>query len=271
MPELPEVETTRRGIAPVLQGQRVLSVTLRDCRLRWPIDPGLGLILTGQRLDAIERRGKYLLLRFNEGTLLVHLGMSGSLRVVPAATAHRLHEHYDIEFTNGQILRYHDPRRFGCAIWIAGDPLLHPLLRDLGPEPLGPDFDAARLAALARGRRASVKTFLMDSSVVVGVGNIYASESLFLAGIDPRRAAGRVSLQRYAKLVTAVRGVLAASIERGGTTLRDYVNGHGEPGWFAVQLRVYGRTGEACTVCGTAVRQATLGQRSTFWCPACQR
>jgi formamidopyrimidine-DNA glycosylase len=271
VPELPEVETTRRGIAPALAGRRVRSVVLRERRLRWPVDPRLGEILAGQRVRSVDRRAKYLLLRFDRGTLLVHLGMSGSLRVCASDTPPRPHDHYDLRLDGDVVLRYHDPRRFGCALWIEGDPDAHPLLAGLGPEPLGAGFDAGYLAGIARGRRVAVKSFLMDARIVVGVGNIYANEALFLAGIDPRRAAGRVSAPRCGRLVDAVRGVLDEAIERGGTTLRDYVNGAGEPGWFGLSLRVYGRAGEACTACGLPIRQATVGQRSTFWCPRCQR
>jgi formamidopyrimidine-DNA glycosylase len=271
VPELPEVETTRRGIAPALVGRRVRSVVLRERRLRWPVEPRLGEILAGQRVRSVDRRAKYLLLRLDRGTLLVHLGMSGSLRVCPPSAPSRPHDHYDIHLDGAILLRYHDPRRFGCALWIEGDPGLHPLLAGLGPEPLGEGFDAAYLAGLARGRRVAVKSFLMDARVVAGVGNIYANEALFLAGIDPRRAAGKVSALRYGRLVEAVREVLGEAIERGGTTLRDYVNGDGEPGWFGLSLRVYGRAGEPCTACGLPVRQAVLGQRGTFWCPGCQR
>jgi formamidopyrimidine-DNA glycosylase len=272
MPELPEVETTRRGIEPVLLGRRVRRLVVRERRLRWPMDPRLEQILAGQRALAVERRAKYLLLRFERGTLLVHLGMSGSLRGLgPRPAAAGPHDHYDLELDDGTVLRYHDPRRFGCAVWIEGDPARHPLLAELGPEPFDAAFDGDHLYRLSRGRRAPVKTFLMDGHVVVGVGNIYASESLFQAGIDPRRAAGRVSLERYRGLAGAVRAILRESIERGGTTLRDYVNGSGEPGWFGLSLRVYGRQGEACPGCGTAVRHCVLGQRSSFFCPACQR
>jgi len=271
VPELPEVETTRRGIAPALQGRRVQAVEVRDARLRWPVEPQFGERLAGQRLQAVDRRAKYLLLRFPRGTLLIHLGMSGSLRLVGPQTPLRPHDHYDILFDGGRVLRYHDPRRFGCALWIDGVPEAHPLLAGLGPEPLGAGFDGAYLAHRARGRRAAIKSLLMDARVVVGVGNIYANEALFLAGIDPRRAAGRVSEARCARLAEAVRGVLAEAIERGGTTLRDYVNGSGEPGWFGLSLQVYGRRSEPCPRCSTPIRHALVGQRGTFWCPACQR
>jgi formamidopyrimidine-DNA glycosylase len=272
MPELPEVETTRRGLAPALEGRRIVALAVRERRLRWPLATGLGRTLSGQQIMRVERRAKYLLLRCERGTLLLHLGMSGSLRIVrPPLPAVQAHEHFDLALEDGAALRYHDPRRFGCALWLTGDPFAHALLRDLGPEPLGEGFDAGYLHALARGRRAAVKSFLMDGRVVVGVGNIYASEALFLAGIDPRRAAGRVALPRYESLVVAVRQVLGEAIEKGGTTLRDYVNGAGEPGWFGLSLRVYGRTGEPCPVCAAPVRRFVLGQRSTFLCPRCQR
>ncbi len=274
MPELPEVETTRLGILPSLRGRRVSEVRLRERRLRWPVEPALGALLTGVRLDTIDRRAKYLLFRFGDDTLLVHLGMSGSLRLLhPAdqAPPPRPHDHIDLFFEGQFLLRYHDPRRFGCMLWIAGDAREHPLLRSLGPEPLQSGFDGALLFDASRRRRTSVKQFLMDGEVVVGVGNIYASEALFRAGIDPRRAAGRVSLARYGVLAAAVRSVLAESIATGGTTLRDYVNGNGHPGEFALRLNVYDREGEACTRCGSAVRQTRLGQRSTYFCIVCQR
>ena len=272
MPELPEVETTRRGILPAVRGKAVKAVVLRERRLRWPIDPALPDLLTGRPLEDIERRAKYLLFRFANGTLLVHLGMSGSLRLLTGnAPAPRKHDHVDLEFEGGALLRYHDPRRFGCMLWIESGASAHPLLRDLGPEPLEAGFDGRVLSDAARGRRTSVKQLLMDGAVVVGVGNIYASEALFRAGIDPRRAAGRVSAARYDALAGAVRDVLGESVATGGTTLRDYVDGNGQPGEFALRLNVYGREGEACPRCAGPIRQVRLGQRSTFFCGNCQR
>jgi formamidopyrimidine-DNA glycosylase len=272
MPELPEVETTRRGIAPEVEGRRIVGVRVRQSRLRWPVPVArLRRELTGQVVSAVERRAKYLLLRTAAGTALLHLGMSGSLRVVAAATPPGPHDHLDLLLDDGRCLRLRDPRRFGALLWTRRDPLLHPLLRDLGPEPFDPAFDGAYLHARAHGRRVAVKPFLMDGRVVVGVGNIYASEALFRAGIDPRRAVGRVASGRYARLATAVREVLGEAIEAGGTTLRDYTGGHGEAGWFRIRLAVYGRAGAPCPACGGGVRSLRLGQRSTFYCAACQR
>jgi formamidopyrimidine-DNA glycosylase len=275
LPELPEVETTRRGIAPYLIGRRVLGVTLRRADLRWPIPAAISELLPGQRIDAVERRAKYLLLHTEAGSALLHLGMSGMLRVLPPDAPVGKHDHVDITLERSatqadRILRFTDPRRFGCLLWQAPGEI-HPLLANLGPEPLTDAFDGDLLWHLSRSRKVAVKLFLMDNAVVVGVGNIYASEALFAAGIDPRRAAGSVSRVRYAQLATEVKRILAWAIERGGTTLRDFLNPDGAPGYFFRELNVYGRTGEPCHVCGTAIRQVTLGQRSTFWCPHCQR
>jgi len=275
LPELPEVETTRRGIAPYLIGRRVVGVTLRRPDLRWPIPAAISELLPGQRIDAVERRAKYLLLHTQAGSALLHLGMSGVLRVLPPDAPVGKHDHVDIalERTSTQaerILRFTDPRRFGCLLWQAPGEI-HSLLANLGPEPLTDAFDGDLLWHLSRGRKAAVKLFLMDNAVVVGVGNIYASEALFAAGIDPRRAAGSISRARYARLASEVKRILAWAIERGGTTLRDFINPDGAPGYFFRELNVYGRAGEACQVCGTAIRQVVLGQRSTFWCPHCQR
>jgi formamidopyrimidine-DNA glycosylase len=275
LPELPEVETTRRGIAPYLIGRRVLGVTLRRADLRWPIPAAISELLPGQRIDAVERRAKYLLLHTEVGSALLHLGMSGVLRVLPADAPVGKHDHVDIMLERSdtqadRILRFTDPRRFGCLLWQAPGEI-HPLLANLGPEPLTDAFDGDLLWHLSRSRTAAVKLFLMDNAVVVGVGNIYASEALFAAGIDPRRAAGSVSRVRYARLASEVKRILAWAIERGGTTLRDFLNPDGAPGYFFRELNVYGRAGEPCHVCGTAIRQVVLGQRSTFWCPHCQR
>jgi formamidopyrimidine-DNA glycosylase len=270
VPELPEVETTRRGIRPALAGRSVTGMVLRERRLRWPVPRGLPARLTGQRIRDVRRRAKYLLIELERGTLIAHLGMSGSLRVLPADVPPAPHDHYDLVLDSGRCLRFNDPRRFGCLLWVTGDPEQHRLLATLGPEPLGRGFDAAYLAARARGRRVSVKQFLMDQRVVVGVGNIYASESLHRAGVDPRRAAGRVSRAKLERVVAAVRDVLRGAIQRGGTTLRDYVNADGMPGHFSVDLLVYERAGQPCRRCGGAIRQVVQGQRSTYFCPACQ-
>lgn len=270
MPELPEVETTRRGIAPHLEGHRVTGVILRRPDLRWPIPPEISTLLPGQVIDAVDRRAKYLLLRTEIGTALLHLGMSGMLRVLPADTPIGKHDHVDIAMDTGRVLRFTDPRRFGALLWqMPGE--THELLDGIGPEPLTDDFHGDLLWTLSRGRIASVKTFLMDNAVVVGVGNIYASEALFAAGIDPRRAAGKVSRERYAKLADEVKRILAYAITRGGTTLRDFLAPDGAPGYFFQELFAYGRAGEPCKVCGTPIRVVTLGQRASFYCPSCQR
>ncbi|HXH03871.1 MAG TPA: bifunctional DNA-formamidopyrimidine glycosylase/DNA-(apurinic or apyrimidinic site) lyase [Candidatus Competibacteraceae bacterium] len=271
MPELPEVETTRRGLEPHLLGRRIARVVVRERRLRWPVLEALERGLLGQTVTALERRAKYLLLRTTAGTALVHLGMSGSLQVLERPQPAGRHDHLELELEDGQRLRYSDPRRFGTWLWTTEAPERHPLLAGLGPEPLAESFDGDWLYTRSRGREAAVKTFIMDQRVVVGVGNIYASESLFLAGIRPDRAAGRVGLARYRRLAAAIRQVLGEAIAQGGTTLRDFVGGDGRPGYFQQQLRVYDRAGLPCPVCGTAVRQLRLGQRSSYYCPYCQR
>lgn len=271
MPELPEVETTRRGLAPHAEGRTVVRVVVRDPRLRWPVPPELPALLAGQAVERLERRAKYLLFRTAAGTLLMHLGMSGSLRLVPAGQPPGRHDHLDLELDSGWVVRFNDPRRFGCALWLAAGECGHPLLDALGPEPLGDDFDGDYLYRRSRGRSAAVKSFLMDNHVVVGVGNIYAQESLFLSGIRPTRPAGKVSRAAYRALAEHVKQVLARSIEMGGTTLRDFVNSEGKPGYFQQTLNVYGRAGEPCRVCGTALAGLRVGQRGTTYCPACQR
>ncbi|HEV2622399.1 MAG TPA: bifunctional DNA-formamidopyrimidine glycosylase/DNA-(apurinic or apyrimidinic site) lyase [Frateuria sp.] len=274
MPELPEVETTRRGIAPHVVGRRVSEVILRRPDLRWPIPREVSELLPDQRIDSVERRAKYLLLHTQAGSALLHLGMSGVLRVLPPDAPLGAHDHVDIALAAepgrpARVLRFTDPRRFGCLLWQPPGQT-HELLAALGPEPLTDAFDGDLLWHVSRGRSAAVKLFLMDNAVVVGVGNIYASEALFAAGVDPRRAAGRVSRERYARLAQEVKRILGWAIERGGTTLRDFLNPDGAPGYFFRELNVYGRVGEPCKTCGSPIRQATLGQRSTFWCPRCQ-
>lgn len=272
MPELPEVETTRRGVAPWLEGVRVTGVALRQPRLRWPVPRRLVQELPGRVVLHAERRGKYLLFRAEgDRTLMMHLGMSGSLRVLPAPRPPGPHDHLDIELESGRVLRFHDPRRFGSADWFAGDPLQHPLLRELGPEPLGAEFTPSYLAAACHGRRVAIKQHIMNGRVVVGVGNIYASEALFRAGIHPSRAAGRVSAARLEQLVGAIRAVLEEAIRQGGTTLRDFAWGEDQRGYFRIELAAYDRAGEPCLRCGTAIRQSVQGQRSTYYCPRCQR
>ena len=271
MPELPEVETTRRGLERHLRGRRVTDVVVREHRLRYRVTPGLRAKLTGQRITKIARRGKYLLLYLDDGCLLCHLGMSGSFRIAGGGQAAGSHDHLDVAFSGGKILRFRDPRKFGAILWAGGEPLRHKLLAGLGPEPLGKEFSGAYLYEQSRGRSAPVKHFIMDSHVVVGVGNIYANESLFRAGIHPARPAGRISQQRYQALETAIRQVLKHAIRKGGTTLRDFVRENGQPGYFGQTLAVYKREGEACPACGAAIRGRILGQRSTFYCPRCQR
>lgn len=270
MPELPEVETTRRGIAPHLARRTVTRLLVRQPQLRWPLAPELVELLPGAVLDTVERRAKYLLLHSDRGTALVHLGMSGSLRVLPGQQPAGPHDHVELHLDDGNMLRFTDPRRFGSWLWQRPGGK-HPLLAGLGPEPLGTEFDGDHLWRQARGRSAPVKTFLMDQRVVVGVGNIYAAESLFSAGIHPARSAGRVSRQRYASLAGAVREILAHAIARGGTTLRDFLSPDGTPGYFEQELAVYGRHGLPCRRCTEPLRERRLGQRASVYCPRCQR
>lgn len=271
MPELPEVETTRRGVAPAVVGRCIERMIVREPRLRWRVPDELPSLVAGRKVKSLTRRAKYLLFTLPNGTLLVHLGMSGSLRVLPAETAPRPHDHVDLVLDSGECLRFNDPRRFGCMLWTAGDPLQHPLLRSLGPEPLAEEFDAAALARAARGRKVAIKQLLMNSRVVVGVGNIYASEALFRAGIRPRRAAGGLKPAELEALVRAVKQVLGEAIRSGGTTLRDYVNAAGMPGYFRQKLFVYERADEPCRICSTPIRHFVQGQRSTYFCGKCQR
>ncbi|ALP54673.1 hypothetical protein Tel_00395 [Candidatus Tenderia electrophaga] len=271
MPELPEVETTRSGIAPNVEGRAVAEVVLRRRKLRYPVPRALLVELPGQVIEQVERRAKYLLLRSAAGTVLIHLGMSGSLRLMAAATPAEKHDHIDIVLDNGQALRLRDPRRFGAVLWLSGDPLQHRLLASLGPEPLSEGFDADYLYQRSRRRKQAVKQFIMDSHTVVGVGNIYASEALFRAGIRPQLAAGRLSRLRCEALVAAIKAVLGLAIEQGGTTLRDFVDGGGKPGYFKQRLQVYGRVGEPCLQCEKPIKQLRQGQRASYYCPACQR
>ena len=270
MPELPEVETTLRGVSPYLVGHTIAKVIVRDARLRWPV-PDTVHDLEGHKVESTARRGKYLLIRAAPGTLLLHLGLSGSLRVTDAATPWRKHDHVALEMDTGLHIRLHDPRRFGAFLMVEGAVESHPLLAELGPEPLGDGFTAAYLHSQTQGRTAPIKQVIMDSHVVVGVGNIYACESLFMAGIHPAKAAGKVTKPRLQALVTAIKEVLAASIEMGGTTLRDFLRETGEPGYFKQTLRVYDREGQPCLVCRTPVRRIVQSNRSTFFCPKCQK
>lgn len=272
MPELPEVETTRRGIAPHVEGSTLREVVVREPRLRWPVPASLPSDSAGQPLQGLTRRAKYLIFHLARGNLLLHLGMSGSVRVIEHGAEHALkpHDHVDLRFDRA-TLRFNDPRRFGSLLWAPHPVQSHPLLAELGPEPLGDGFDGDYLYARSRGRRGAVKNFLMDGHVVVGVGNIYASESLFEAGISPSRPAGRVSRARYQRLAHTVREVLQRAIDSGGSTLRDFLRSDGSPGYFQLELAVYGREGEPCRTCGTAIRQRVIGQRASYYCPQCQR
>lgn len=271
MPELPEVETVRRGIAPHIVGKTILELVLRAPSLRLPLDPALCRILPGQAIRQVLRRAKYLLLMTDQGCLIIHLGMSGVLRTLPAGSTEHKHDHVDLMFTDGTCLRFTDPRRFGIFIYSCDDPLRHPLLADLGPEPLDNHFQGELLYQRSRGKKQAVKTFIMDQKIVVGVGNIYANEVLFRSGIHPARAAGRISRQRYQRLAGAIKEVLLVAIAAGGTTISDFFGSDGRPGYFRQELLVYGRGAQPCLVCGRTIRSCRLGQRSTFLCSFCQR
>jgi len=270
MPELPEVETTCRGIAPAVCARRIKSVVVREHRLRWPLPKTFAAQLEGQRILDVGRRAKYLVLTLERGALIVHLGMSGSLRVLPAETPPQKHDHVDIVLNLGHCLRFNDPRRFGSMHFTADDPLEHALLRKLAPEPLGEAFHTEYLAKQTARRKVAIKLLLMNASLVVGVGNIYASEALFRAGVRPTRPARKVKRAELDKLVPAIKTVLSDAIRAGGTTLRDYVNADGAPGYFRQKLFVYERAGEPCRKCKTPIKQLTQGQRSTYYCPTCQ-
>jgi formamidopyrimidine-DNA glycosylase len=271
MPELPEVETVRRGLAAQLVGATIERVIVRERRLRWPIPADLAQILTGKRVSAIERRAKYLLIACGNGSLILHLGMSGSLRLTTASEPVQKHDHYDFIFDDGTLLRFTDPRRFGSLHWTCAPPAEHALIKALGCEPLSPDFSADWLYQATRGRKTAIKQFLMDQRHVVGVGNIYANEGLSRAGIHPHAPAHRLGRKRCARLVRAVKHTLKLALKAGGSTLRDYVNASGEAGSFQLNYRVYGRAGEPCRECGAAIRLSRRGQRGTFYCPKCQR
>jgi formamidopyrimidine-DNA glycosylase len=272
MPELPEVETTRRGVAPHVVGRRIAALNVYDRRLRWPVPAGLAKRLAGRTVDALDRRSKYLLFRFGGDALLLHFGMTGTLRVYTGAPpARRAHDHIDVVLDSGTTLRYHDPRRFGAMLWLPAPAERHPLLAILGPEPFDPAFDADYLHRETRRRSTAIKLALMDNALVVGVGNIYANESLFRAAIRPTTPARSVTKPRLARLVEAIRSTLQDAIAKGGSTLRDYVNGDGEPGYFQQTYFVYGREGQRCRVCGMPIRSVRLGGRATTYCPRCQR
>ncbi len=296
MPELPEVETTLRGIAPHLQHQSVSDVVIRNPNLRWPIPDDLPQLLRGHTVRGLQRRAKYLLIQFDHGTLILHLGMSGSLRILPHGTPPEKHDHFDLVLGNGKLMRLRDPRRFGAVLWHEGDVFKHPLLAHLGPEPLtvgaasaakilrqqagsynieSPgkqyDFDADYLYNATRSRSAAIKLAIMDNRVVVGVGNIYANEALFRAGIRPQLAANKLSRPRCALLVQSIQEVLREAIQQGGSTLRDFIHSDGSSGYFQQHYFVYGRAGEACKRCGAPIKQIKQGQRSSFYCASCQK
>ena len=269
MPELPEVETTKRGIEPFLVGATIAGVVVRNKHLRWPAQVPQGLV--GQPISHVGRRAKYILITTPIGTLIVHLGMSGSLRLVEPQTMVKTHDHIDLQLSSGRCLRYNDPRRFGSFHFHASDPAEHWLLAELGPEPLSNDFSGEHLFQQSRRRRIAVKNHIMDSKVVVGVGNIYAAEALFSAGIRPTVPACRVTRVGYQRLALQISQILARAIQVGGTTLRDFVGSDGQPGYFRQSLNVYGRAGEACRVCSSLLKGMVLGQRSTVYCPQCQK
>ena len=275
MPELPEVETSRRGITPHLLNRIIKKVVIREYKLRWPIPRKLASYAQGKTINAIERRGKYLLIRLDNGTIIIHLGMSGSLRICDVSTPAEKHDHIDIvcrdDSGDEKILRLKDPRKFGCVLWTKKDPLEHKLLIRLGPEPLTTEFNTDTLYLASRKRSCSIKSFIMNGHIVVGVGNIYACESLFLSGINPKRKAGALSKARYTLLVENIKTILTAAIKQGGTTLKDFTREDGKPGYFSQKLNVYGRTGESCINCNRPIKQIAQQQRSTFYCSQCQR
>src|SRR5687768_5439896 len=271
MPELPEVETTRRGIEPAVVGHVIHKLIVREPRLRWRVPRNLADLADGQRVQQLRRRAKYLVFDLERGSMILHLGMSGSLRVLPRETPVLAHDHVDIVMDTGLCLRFNDPRRFGCLLWTDEDPLTHPLLKSLAPEPLSNEFNGEYLARAAKGRRVAIKQLIMNGQVVVGVGNIYASEALFRAGIRPKRAAGRLKRPELDALVQSIKDVLSDAIRAGGTTLRDYINPEGMPGYFRQKLFVYERTKDPCRVCKTPIKHFVQGQRSTYFCPTCQK
>jgi formamidopyrimidine-DNA glycosylase len=271
MPELPEVETSRRGITPHIKDKVFKHIIVRKSQLRWPIPDTLSTVLPGLKLDEVDRRGKYLLLSTAQGTLILHLGMSGNLRITQPDQAIHKHDHIDFIFADDTVLRFNDQRRFGAVLWTEKPIQEHALLINLGPEPLSEEFDANYLLARCQKRRTPIKNLIMDSQVVVGVGNIYASESLFLAGIHPNRQAGVTDLAACQRLVTAIKTVLQSAIDQGGTTLRDFLNAQGKPGYFQQSLSVYGRDGLACLKCAEPIQQLKIGQRSSYFCDSCQR
>ena len=271
MPELPEVETTRCGIAPHIENNIITKVVVRNRNLRWPIPTGLNSKLSQQKILAVRRRAKYLLIETNIGSLIIHLGMSGSLRILQGNEAVEKHDHFELQFKDGLCLRLRDPRRFGCVLWTKDDPQQHKLLLNLGPEPLDKAFNAELLFEKSRKRKTTIKQFIMDAKVVVGVGNIYASESLFLAAIKPTRLAGKITKQNAKDLTAAIKKILKQAIKQGGTTLKDFKSSDGKPGYFQQKLKVYDRKNKSCIKCNKPIKQIVLGQRSTFYCPLCQK
>lgn len=271
MPELPEVETTLRGITPHILNQTIRQVIVRQAKLRWPIQSDINQLVRGKTVHSITRAGKYLLLTTQTGTMIFHLGMSGNLRIFTASTSPKKHDHVDIVFSNQVILRLNDPRRFGAFLWTTNDPRKHVLLAYLGPEPLSKQFSAKYLWALAQKRKVPVKAFIMDSKTVVGVGNIYANEALFDARIHPHQLACSISLLQYTALIKSIKKILRKAIQQGGTTLKDFVDSTGKPGYFSMQLKVYGKSRRPCVQCKTEIEETRLGQRSTFYCPLCQK
>lgn len=270
MPELPEVETTKRGIQPNIEAQTICSIMVRNPSLRWPVPAELTQKLPGLVVLSVKRRAKYLLLETAQGHLIIHLGMSGNLRVVSKETPPVKHDHIDLVFENGLCLRYHDPRRFGCWLWTEENPNAHVLLKNLGPEPLTSDFNATQLYQASRQRKTAIKTFIMNNANVVGVGNIYANEALFLSKLHPKMPAGKLTKKQTDTLVNHIKQVLASAIEQGGTTLKDFLTPSGQPGYFEQHLNVYGRAGQACLQCNALIEKILLNQRTAYFCPTCQ-
>lgn len=270
MPELPEVETTCKGITPHVLNKKIMKVIIRAPKLRWPIPKKISTILPGNKILAVERRAKYMLLKLDQGTLIIHLGMSGTLRTLTERTKPAKHDHVDIEFEDGTCLRYNDPRRFGCILWTQDAPESHKLLKDLGPEPFSKEFTGKYLSSIASKRSVPVKNFIMDNKVVVGAGNIYANEALFAAGINPLAPANSVPESKYMELVKHIKAILKLAIKKGGTTLKDFRDSDGKPGYFSQKLKIYGKSGEPCVECKTPIETVQIGQRSSYYCPSCQ-
>lgn len=270
MPELPEVETTMRGIEPHICGQIIAELVVRNRQLRWPVPKNLEKIIRGQTINRLERRGKYIIFQCNTGCMLLHLGMSGRVRMLEKPRPPEKHDHVDMVFSNGKTLRFTDPRRFGAVLFSDKNIAEHPLLSHLGPEPLTPEFNGEYLMARAKSRKLAVKSFIMDSKIVVGVGNIYAAEALFMAGIHPEFPAGKITRVKYDELVAAIKSILQSAIKKGGTTLKDFSQSDGKPGYFSIELQVYGKQKQPCPRCKTTLELLKIGQRSTVFCPVCQ-